>query len=409
MIKIEFEEPTTEEWREWRRLCEKATQELCDGWACGRGVDVDERLYKEMRDVYLSLDGPFHGKCAYCESFIASDQPGDIDHFRPKARVTDMKDEIVRLGSQHSSLISHLSSLLLSADDIKDTIGLIQKLSGTTPDPLSQYLWECIPPANQTSLQESSLGKKQRKLILASALNTLLQGDLLYEPARFAGIGLTPETQALLVKRPTGPSLVFLNRMLLAEAFPAEIRAVPHPGYFWLAYEWRNLLPTCADCNRCSRRKTGGELIGKGTRFPVSGQYAAAPGEESHEEPLLINPASPDEYPSLHIEIDELGVVIPKSERGATCARVFGLNLREALVRKRKEAFEDGADSVLNLIFACMIKDWKKRDRCLEKLEAYKAGRAPYSVAGRTGMSLKLGEEMPIHSALVDILEQLGP
>lgn len=407
MIKIEFKEPTTEEWREWRRLCEIATRELCDAWACGRGVDVDERLYKKMRDVYLSPDGPFHGKCAYCESFIAADQPGDIDHFRPKAGVTDMKDEVITLSGQHSSLISHLSYLLLSAGDIKDPTGLIRKLSGTTPDPLSQHLWACIPLTDQTALQKTSLGKKQRKLILAAALNILLQGDLLYEPARFAGINLTPETQALLGKLVTGPSLVFLNRMLLAEAFPAEIRAVPHPGYFWLAYEWCNLLPTCEDCNRCSKRKTGGVLIGKGTRFPVSGQHATAPSEESHEKPLLINPASPDEYPSLHIEIDELGVVIPKSERGAACERIFGLNLREALVRKRKEAFEDGADSVLNLIFAWMIKDWEKRDRCLEKLEAYKAGRAPYSAAGRTGMSRKLGKEIPIHSALVDILEQL--
>jgi hypothetical protein len=318
-----------------------------------------------------------------------------------------MKDEVVSLGSQHSSLISHLSSLLLSAGNIKDPIGLTRKLSGTTPDPLLQHLWACIPPTDQTALQETSLGKKQRKVILTAALNALLHGDLLYDPARFAGIDLTPETQALLGKRPTGPSLVFLNRRLLAEAFPAEIRAVPHPGYFWLAYEWCNLLPACEDCNRCSRRKTGGELIGKGTRFPVRGQHVAAPGEESHEEPLLINPASPDEYPSLHIEIDELGVVIPKSERGAVCERVFEFNLREALVRKRKEAFEDSADSVLNLIFAWVIKDWKKRDRCLKKLEAYKAGRAPYSAAGRTGMSRKLGKEIPIHSALVDILEQL--
>src|SRR5262249_38675962 len=25
---------------------------------------------------------------------------------------------------------------------------------------------------------------------------------------------------------------------------------IEHPGYYWLAYEWKNLLPSCADCNR---------------------------------------------------------------------------------------------------------------------------------------------------------------
>src|SRR4051812_22350680 len=26
--------------------------------------------------------------------------------------------------------------------------------------------------------------------------------------------------------------------------------AEDHPGYWWLAYEWNNLLPSCIDCNR---------------------------------------------------------------------------------------------------------------------------------------------------------------
>src|SRR5215468_8122036 len=27
-------------------------------------------------------------------------------------------------------------------------------------------------------------------------------------------------------------------------------RNIAHPGYYWLAYDWDNLLPSCADCNR---------------------------------------------------------------------------------------------------------------------------------------------------------------
>src|SRR5829696_5580783 len=41
-----------------------------------------------------------------------------------------------------------------------------------------------------------------------------------------------------------------------------------HPGYYWLAYHWENLLPSCNDCNR-PHRSTDGRPVGKGTRFPV--------------------------------------------------------------------------------------------------------------------------------------------
>ena len=36
-----------------------------------------------------------------------------------------------------------------------------------------------------------------------------------------------------------------------------EVEGVPdHPGYWWLAAEWENLLPSCIDCNRKRRQKT---------------------------------------------------------------------------------------------------------------------------------------------------------
>ena len=38
---------------------------------------------------------------------------------------------------------------------------------------------------------------------------------------------------------------------------------IEHPGYFWLAYNWKNLLPSCEICNRTS----------KSTRYPVTGNY----------------------------------------------------------------------------------------------------------------------------------------
>jgi hypothetical protein len=64
---------------------------------------------------------------------------------------------------------------------------------------------------------------------------------------------------------------------------------VNHPGYYWLAYTWMNLLPSCSACNRPSRNVLG-KLVGKGTRFPVSGTRATVPGEEELEQPLFLHP-----------------------------------------------------------------------------------------------------------------------
>ena len=46
----------------------------------------------------------------------------------------------------------------------------------------------------------------------------------------------------------------------------------PHPGYYWLAYNWQNLLPSCAICNQPS--SAGSKKIGKHNRFPVGGNHA---------------------------------------------------------------------------------------------------------------------------------------
>jgi len=41
-----------------------------------------------------------------------------------------------------------------------------------------------------------------------------------------------------------------------------------HPGYFWLAYDWRNLLPSCHYCNRPNSSHKG-----KRNLFPVSKKH----------------------------------------------------------------------------------------------------------------------------------------
>lgn len=124
---------------------------------------------------------------------------------------------------------------------------------------------------------------------------------------------------------------------------PVEIKVgkniKPHPGYYWLAYDWKNLLPSCVLCNRPSSGHSSGP-IGKRNFFPVVGSHANSPGGEAKEKPLLIHPVF--DYPERYLDVDETGIIYAKNRslRGKTCIRIFGLNERD-LPNDRRKTYKD--------------------------------------------------------------------
>lgn len=264
MIKIDFVEPETEEWKEWVSLCQAETEALIARVARGEEPNITD-LYKDerMKRVYVCLQAPFFCKCAYCEALLG-DQPGDIEHFRPKGRVTDETGNTV---------------------------------------------------------------------------------------------------------------------MVIA----ANGASAAHPGYYWLAYDWRNLLYACAECNRPSSFKTAGTQIGKWEKFPVRGQHASRPGEEANEAPLLLNPVFSD--PKDHLAIDETGVLSDRTEEGDTCIRILGLNLRQALVQLRADAIVDTENAINALVTACVRRDVAVQEKQLERMSRIRSGAAPFAMACRFALN----------------------
>ena len=69
-----------------------------------------------------------------------------------------------------------------------------------------------------------------------------------------------------------------------------------HPGYYWLAFEWRNMRLSCQHANR-PRIAPGARLAGgKSTHFPLlaTGVRARAPGDDiGREHPALLDPTDP--------------------------------------------------------------------------------------------------------------------
>ena len=119
-----------------------------------------------------------------------------------------------------------------------------------------------------------------------------------------------------------------------------------HEGYYWLTYEWSNLLLACSTCNG-----------GKGAQFPVEGQRVAGPevpddftepanlkafraDEQMYrdERPLLLNP----ERDNLkgHFGFTAQGEMITHTRRAETTVALCKLN-RKLLCSVRKKVLND--------------------------------------------------------------------
>jgi 5-methylcytosine-specific restriction endonuclease McrA len=116
-----------------------------------------------------------------------------------------------------------------------------------------------------------------------------------------------------------------------------------HPGYFWLAYDWKNLVPACQECNNR-----------KSDLFPTARQHVGVPSTsfdqlDKDEEPLLLHPYRDD--PSEHLVFGINGIIaaVDDNPSGSNTIKVFGLD-REGLAERRKRRQE--------LALAYMLKLW---------------------------------------------------
>jgi hypothetical protein len=140
-----------------------------------------------------------------------------------------------------------------------------------------------------------------------------------------------------------------------------RVTKVPeHPGYYWLCYEWTNLLPSCRYCN------TEG---GKGNYFPVNGVRVSSPPTNLEgtwdktandaaksplldEEPLLLHPEvdNPDDgsyfkfYNNGEIEgVDAVG-------RGEATIEICNLNRQNLKLRRQKLVIDPTFQGINNIL-----------------------------------------------------------
>jgi hypothetical protein len=253
MTRAERPNHSDEAWTAWRNKALSAMQEVSSAATAEARRDALERheaVYKKARTFWRNV---FGGKCAYCETFFEASSFVDVEHFRPKGTVADVKG---------------------------------------------------------------------------------------------------------------GP----ITRTI-------DGRQQPHPGYYWLAFEWSNLLPSCQKCNRPA----------KASWFPIANERnrVYAPGPLTSEEPLILNPFEDD--PDDHLNFDTAhGVVAARNDspKGRTTIEVLDLN-RGGLCLARLCLHADIKKYAAAVINAHIDCDREQLATLASELRARWAPSSPYAAVWR--------------------------
>lgn len=205
MIHVRLKEPG-DDWKEWKQKADNETRQLVENAKRGVPLKLKKSIWKKLKPFLESI---FHKKCAYCEGIYVGGSWPDVEHYRPKGKVTIDRNK-----------------------------------------------------------------KNALKITGADGIE------------------------------------------------------MDHPGYYWLAYDWRNLLLSCKKCNSGK---------GKMNQFPIGGKRSCCIDDSlDDEKPFLINPCE-EEKPEDHLFFGIKGTILGKSERGKKTIEICDLNREELRTCREKE------------------------------------------------------------------------
>ena len=114
------------------------------------------------------------------------------------------------------------------------------------------------------------------------------------------------------------------------------------PGYYWLAYEWKNLFFVCHACNEEYKKNF----------FPLYDTTKRATNHKkkiTKENPLLIDPEREDPEKFINYR-EEVAYSVNGTDKGITTIKVLGLNVRNNLMEYRKEKLEN-----IKILYNCLL------------------------------------------------------
>jgi hypothetical protein len=125
------------------------------------------------------------------------------------------------------------SATSLPSGGITDPAAFAGKLANG-PDAMSVFLRGQLQDSVKADLAAYSASSANAKTVISALvkdLNQVISGPSIYDKARFSNIVLRPETGQLLKQNPRGQQLARLNKLLLEDAYPAELAKSSSTGW----------------------------------------------------------------------------------------------------------------------------------------------------------------------------------
>lgn len=182
-----------------------------------------------------------------------------------------------------------------------------------------------------------------------------------------------------------------------------------HPGYWWLAFDWRNFRYSCTYCNRLRTDSTSGTTGGKGNRFPLHDETRRCRTPQdllSDEQPALLDPTEEADPGFLWFDKDGTArptVKDPASwlyERAKKSIEIYHLNhtdlkeVRQSVCNYCTQIVRNGDDVLREYERGSLVAQTKFRET-LKDLKRRLASNTEYSAAARATVMGLRGESRP--------------
>jgi hypothetical protein len=125
------------------------------------------------------------------------------------------------------------NATLLGTDGIADPGAFAAKLVSAT-DAVSVMLRGKLEPLVRVDLATYSAANANAKALMSALvkdINQVIAGPSIYDATRFSGVTLRPETEELLKASPQGVRVTRLNKLLIEDAYPAELQKSAKMGW----------------------------------------------------------------------------------------------------------------------------------------------------------------------------------
>tara|TARA_R110000737_G_C14624499_1_gene494330 strand:+ start:8890 stop:9792 length:903 start_codon:yes stop_codon:yes gene_type:complete len=135
-----------------------------------------------------------------------------------------------------------------------------------------------------------------------------------------------------------------------------------HDGYYWLCYEWSNLIPSCITCNREGAKHNQFPILGDRQKSPpalIDNELDLEKFKANHtllasERPYLLHPEAdlPDDFFDFDIDVDDMSIILVGKDddgRGEHTISICQLNRQEVTNARHAQVIDDFIDLLRGL------------------------------------------------------------